>query len=117
MAQSEVFEGELAMAAAQNAKTRSRRSSVVIMGPDCRRIRAGRSTVCASDRVLAKDRRSLHRNRGPADVSTEHLQLMAKDHDFQVLGVLVAPHEPSEGSAEDQGHERPHHGGSSCSTT
>jgi hypothetical protein len=42
---------------------------------------------------------------------TEHLQLMAKDHDFQVLGVLVAPHELSEDSAEDQGHEGPHHGG------
>jgi hypothetical protein len=48
---------------------------------------------------------------GPADLPTEHLQLMAKDHDFQVLGVLVAPHEPSADSPEDQGHERPHHGG------
>ena len=47
----------------------------------------------------------------PAGLPTEHLQLMAKDHDFQVLGVLVAPHEPREDSAEDQGHERPHHGG------
>src|SRR4030095_13773669 len=47
----------------------------------------------------------------PAGLPTEHLKLVAKDHDFQVLGVLVAPHEPSEDSAEDQGHERPHHEG------
>jgi hypothetical protein len=37
------------------------------------------------------------------------LQLMAKDRDLQILGVLVAPYEPSEHSPEDQGHERPHH--------
>jgi hypothetical protein len=47
----------------------------------------------------------------PANVPTEHLKLVAKDHDFQVLDVLVAPHEPNENSPEDQGHERPHHGG------
>ena len=47
----------------------------------------------------------------PANVPTEHLKLVAKDHDFQVFGVLVAPHERSEDSAEDQGHERPHDGG------
>jgi hypothetical protein len=40
---------------------------------------------------------------------TEHLQLMAKDHDLQILGVLVASYEPSADSPEDQGHERPHH--------
>jgi Integrase core domain len=44
-------------------------------------------------------------------VPTEHLKLVAKDDDFQVLGVLIAPHEPSEDSPEDQGHKRPHHGG------
>jgi hypothetical protein len=48
---------------------------------------------------------------GPADGPTEHLKLVAKDHDSQVRGVLVTPHEPSEDSPEDQGHERPHHGG------
>jgi hypothetical protein len=37
-----------------------------------------------------------------ADVPTEHLKLVAEDHDFQVLGVLVAPREPSEDSPEDQ---------------
>ena len=46
-----------------------------------------------------------------ANVPTEHLKLVAKDHDFQVLGVLVAPREPSEDSPEDQGNEQPHHGG------
>jgi hypothetical protein len=40
-----------------------------------------------------------------ANVPTEHLQLMAEDHDLQVLGVLVAPQEQSEDSPEDQRHE------------
>src|SRR5262249_8366796 len=46
----------------------------------------------------------------PANVPTEHLQLVAKDHDLQILGVLLTSHEPDEDSPEDQGHERPHHG-------
>jgi hypothetical protein len=44
-------------------------------------------------------------------VPTDHLKLVATDHDLQVLDVLVAPREPGENSPEDEGHERPHHGG------
>src|SRR5262249_9475054 len=47
----------------------------------------------------------------PADLPMEQLQLMAQDHDLQVLGVLGPSHEQREDSLEDQGHERPHHGG------
>ena len=47
---------------------------------------------------------------GSIGLPTEHLQLMAKHHDLQVLGVLAAPHEPSEDPPKDQGHGRPHHG-------
>jgi hypothetical protein len=46
-----------------------------------------------------------------ADLSAEHLKLVAQDHDLQVFGVLVIPHERGEDSPEEQGHERPHHGG------
>ena len=40
-----------------------------------------------------------------ADLSAEHLKLVAQDHDLQVFGVLVIPHERGEDSPEEQGHE------------
>jgi transposase InsO family protein len=39
---------------------------------------------------------------GTAALPPQHLKLVAQDYDLQVLGVLVAPREPSEDSPEDQ---------------
>jgi hypothetical protein len=35
-------------------------------------------------------------------LSAEHLKLVAQDHDLQIFGVLVIPHEPGEDSPEEQ---------------
>jgi hypothetical protein len=45
----------------------------------------------------------------PADLPAEHLKLVAKDHDLQILGVLVRRYEHGQDSPQDQGHERLYH--------
>jgi hypothetical protein len=55
LAQGEVLEGELAVAAAEEGSRRSRWSRRVIIGRDCVRIRADGSTTCPPAEVLAKD--------------------------------------------------------------
>jgi len=49
----------------------------------------------------------------PADLPPEHVQLVAQDHDLQVLGIPAPPQKQREESPQDQGRERPDHGGPS----
>ena len=51
--------------------------------------------------------------RRPADLPPEHVQLVAQDHDLQVLGIPAPPQKQREESPQDQGRERPDHGGPS----
>jgi hypothetical protein len=47
----------------------------------------------------------------PSDLPPEHVHLVGQDHDRQVLGIPAPLQKQSEESPQDQGRERPHHGG------